>query len=91
MFKKNWEKFKENWLWLPFGLRLWLSVTSIGMLTTMVLIIMNAPEEQKRQQTQQALEVYCRETCMPNDLDRVYGKQCYCKADIFIRPIVTKQ
>ena len=91
MFKKNWEKIKEGWYWLPFGFRLWLSMTSIGMTAMAIAVIVHAPEEKLRLQTQQALEVYCREACMPNDLDRVYGKQCYCKADIFIRPIVTKQ
>jgi len=33
------------------------------------------------------VETVCAKACYPNPVDRVIGKQCFCKADIVIREV----
>lgn len=33
----------------------------------------------------------CTKACYPNPVDRVYGKQCFCKADIVIREMPNEE
>lgn len=85
-----WKHFRKQWSSLPFSVQVFLSLPMVVFCIMVVSVVHGLQEQKQKQQTEQALQVYCREACFPNDLDRVYGKQCYCKADVFIKPIITK-
>lgn len=36
-------------------------------------------------------DAVCMKACYPNPVDRVYGKQCFCKADIVIREMPNEE
>lgn len=36
-------------------------------------------------------DAICTKACYPNPVDRVYGKQCFCKADIVIREMPNEE
>ena len=37
------------------------------------------------------LTAVCQKACYPNPVDRVTGKQCFCKADIVIREMPNEE